>query len=171
MSKKFRPFLTSRPALQLIYRIIRLYSATFRLTIENEQAWMDYVKGGGKVLLCTWHQQFFAAIRHFKSYSVFKPSLMISKSFDGEIIAGVAVPKGARYFFINALTTISAVVFLYAPETKVAAIAILNLDEAGEIGAAAAMAVLIAAANTVATLGFMALGAWVGKRTQAWKKP
>jgi iron(III) transport system permease protein len=77
----------------------------------------------------------------------------------------------ARYFFINALTTISAVVFLYAPETKVASIAILNLDEAGEIGAAAAMAILIAAANTVATLLFMALGAWVGKRTQAWKKP
>ena len=77
----------------------------------------------------------------------------------------------ARYFFINAMTTISAVVFLYAPETKVASIAILNLDEAGEMGAAAAMAVLIAAANTVATLLFMALGAWVGQRTQAWKKP
>jgi iron(III) transport system permease protein len=53
----------------------------------------------------------------------------------------------ARYFFINAMTTISAVVFLYSPETKVASIAILNLDEAGEMGAAAAMAVLIAAAN------------------------
>ena len=52
----------------------------------------------------------------------------------------------ARYFFINAMTTISAVVFLYSPETKVASIAILNLDEAGETGAAAAMAVLIAAA-------------------------
>jgi iron(III) transport system permease protein len=57
----------------------------------------------------------------------------------------------ARYFFINAMTTISAVVFLYSPETKVASIAILNLDEAGEMGAAAAMAVLIAAASTVAT--------------------
>ena len=76
----------------------------------------------------------------------------------------------ARYFFINAMTTISAVVFLYAPETKVAAIAILNLDEAGEIGAAAAMAVLIAAANTVATLGFIALAAWIDRRTQAWKR-
>ena len=75
----------------------------------------------------------------------------------------------ARYFFINAMTTISAVVFLYSPETKVAAIAILNLDEAGEIGAAAAMAILIAAANTVATLLFMALGAWIDRRTQAWK--
>jgi iron(III) transport system permease protein len=77
----------------------------------------------------------------------------------------------ARYFFINAMTTISAVVFLYSPETKVASIAILNLDEAGEIGAAAACAILIAAANTVATILFMALGAWVDKRTQAWKLP
>ena len=40
----------------------------------------------------------------------------------------------ARYFFVNAMTTISAVVFLYSPETKLASIAILNLDEAGEIG-------------------------------------
>jgi len=76
----------------------------------------------------------------------------------------------ARYFFINAMTTISAVVFLYAPETKVASIAILNLDEAGEIGAAAAMAVLIAVANTVATFGFMALSWWIDRRTQAWKQ-
>ena len=77
----------------------------------------------------------------------------------------------ARYFFINAMTTISAVVFLYAPGTKVASIAILNLDEAGEIGAAAAMAMLIAAANAVATLLFMGLGWWVDRRTQAWKSP
>ena len=76
----------------------------------------------------------------------------------------------ARYFFINAMTTISAVVFLYSPETKVASIAILNLDEAGDTGAAAAMAVLIAAASTVATLLFMALSWFVQRRTQAWKQ-
>ncbi|WP_411879230.1 putative 2-aminoethylphosphonate ABC transporter permease subunit [Polaromonas sp. YR568] len=76
----------------------------------------------------------------------------------------------ARYFFINAMTTISAVVFLYSPETKVASIAILNLDEAGEIGAAAAMAVLIGLASTIATLLFMALAWWINRRTQAWKK-
>ena len=75
----------------------------------------------------------------------------------------------ARYFFINAMTTISAVVFLYSPETKVAAIAILNLDEAGEMGAAAAMAVLITATSSVAMLLFMALGWFVERRTQAWK--
>ena len=77
----------------------------------------------------------------------------------------------ARYFFINAMTTISAVVFLYSPGTKVASIAILNLDEAGEAGPAAACAVLITAGSTLVTLLFIALGWWVDKRTQAWRNP
>jgi iron(III) transport system permease protein len=76
-----------------------------------------------------------------------------------------------RYFFINAMTTISAVVFLYSPETKVASIAILNLDEAGDAGPAAACAVLIMAGSTVVTLLFALVGAWVGRRTQAWRQP
>jgi iron(III) transport system permease protein len=67
------------------------------------------------------------------------------------------------------MTTISAVVFLYSPETKVASIAILNLDEAGDIGAAAAMAVLIGLISTVATLLFALLSWFVDKRTQAWR--
>jgi iron(III) transport system permease protein len=77
----------------------------------------------------------------------------------------------SRYFFINAMTTISAVVFLYSPDTKVAAVAILNLDEAGESGAAAAMAVLIAATSTIVTLLYLALGKLVDRRTQAWRAP
>ena len=84
-------------------------------------------------------------------------------------ISSPALVDIARYFFINAMTTISAVVFLYSPETKVASIAILNLDEAGEIGAAAAMAVLIGAVSTVATLLFMGVSWWVNRRTQAWR--
>jgi iron(III) transport system permease protein len=76
-----------------------------------------------------------------------------------------------RYFFINAMTTISAVVFLYSPDTKVASIAILNLDEAGDAGAAAACAVLIMAASTVVSLLFAVVGHWVGRRTQAWRQP
>jgi iron(III) transport system permease protein len=75
----------------------------------------------------------------------------------------------ARYFFINAMTTISAVVFLYSPDTKVASIAILNLDEAGETGAAAAMAVLITAVSSAAMLVSLALAAGLRRRTQAWR--
>ena len=75
----------------------------------------------------------------------------------------------ARYFFVNAMTTISAVVFLYSPDTKVASIAILNLDEAGEAGASAACAVLITALSTVVTFAFIGVGAFVDRRTQAWR--
>ena len=77
----------------------------------------------------------------------------------------------SRYFFINAMTTISAVVFLYSPHTKVAAVAILNLDEAGDTGPAAAMAVLIAGTSAVVTLLYLMVGKWVDRRTQAWRAP
>jgi len=55
---------------------------------------MDYFGKGGRVILCAWHQQFFGAIRHFKNYRDFEPALMISKSADGEIIAGVSERSG-----------------------------------------------------------------------------
>lgn len=75
----------------------------------------------------------------------------------------------SRYFFINAMTTISAVVFLYSPETKLASVAILNLDESGEISAAAAMAVLIVGISVLITGLYALLSAWLGKTTQAWR--
>jgi len=77
----------------------------------------------------------------------------------------------SRYFFINAMTTISAVVFLYSPDTKLASVAILNLDEAGDTGPAAAMAVLIAGTSGVVTLLYLAAGRLVERRTQAWRAP
>jgi len=77
----------------------------------------------------------------------------------------------SRYFFVNAMTTISAVVFLYTPNSKLASVAILNLDDAGEIGPASAMAVLIVATSTVVSLLYMALSAWAQRRTQAWRAP
>ena len=94
------------------------------------------------------------------------------KAADGESELPICTPALidiARYFFINAMTTISAVVFLYSPETKVAAIAILNLDEAGEMGAAAACAVLITAASSLAMLAFSALAWVVERKNQAWR--
>jgi len=78
----------------LLYHLVRSYSWTFRFHIENENPWLDYLQDGGRVLLCGWHQQFFAAIHHFKTYSPYRPSLMISQSKDGDIIAGIAEKSG-----------------------------------------------------------------------------
>ncbi len=77
----------------------------------------------------------------------------------------------ARYLFVNAMVTISAVVFLYAPDTQLASLAILNLDDAGEIGPAAAMATLIVAASTTMCLVYALVTRILLTRTQAWRKP
>ncbi|MBI3002383.1 MAG: ABC transporter permease subunit [candidate division NC10 bacterium] len=55
----------------------------------------------------------------------------------------VAFVSSAIYFFMTSMVTISAVIFLYAPDTKTAAIAVLLLDDAGDTGQAAAMSTLI----------------------------
>lgn len=87
-------FLKSELFISFLYRLCRAYSWTFRLEVENEREWMNYLENGGYVLLCAWHQQFFSAIRHFQNYKVFSPSIMISQSSDGNIVAGVAERTG-----------------------------------------------------------------------------
>ena len=80
-----------------------------------------------------------------------------------------AVLDIGRYLFVNAMVTISAVVFLYAPDTQLASVAILNMDEAGEIGPAAAMATLIVASSTTMCLVYAVVTRVLLSRTQAWR--
>jgi len=87
-------FFTSDLFIYFLYRFCRAYSWTFRLKVENDKEWIDYLENDGSVLLCIWHQQFFSDIRHFQTYKVFNPSIMISQSIDGEIVAGVAERSG-----------------------------------------------------------------------------
>jgi lysophospholipid acyltransferase (LPLAT)-like uncharacterized protein len=91
---KIDRILASEAFIFFFYRLILFYSWTFRLKIENDKHWMDYIGNGGVVLLCTWHQQFFSAILPFKNYKTFNPSIMISQSKDGEIVAKMALRNG-----------------------------------------------------------------------------
>lgn len=74
------------------------------------------------------------------------------------------------YLFVNAMTTVSAVIFLYGPETKPASVAVVQMDEAGQSSAAAAMAVTILAATTLVKLTQVGAGGVVDRLTQAWRK-
>ncbi|WP_435433627.1 putative 2-aminoethylphosphonate ABC transporter permease subunit [Vibrio tapetis] len=76
----------------------------------------------------------------------------------------------AGYLFINALTTTSAVVFLYSTDTIPASVSVLNMDDAGQTGSAAAMAVMIMITAAGAKLTHMVVGGWLEARTQAWRK-
>ncbi|NDY72274.1 hypothetical protein DO021_00210 [Desulfobacter hydrogenophilus] len=94
MIKQLKFIIYTRPFICFIYYFVRLYSATFRLKVENEKSWQAMLNGNQPVILVTWHQQFFSAIRHFKKYARYHPGLMISRSRDGELISAVARRSG-----------------------------------------------------------------------------
>jgi iron(III) transport system permease protein len=73
------------------------------------------------------------------------------------------------YLFINAMTTVSAVVFLYSPDTTLASVAVLNMDDAGDAAPAAAMGMMIFYTN----VGMRAVHHFATRRlrerAQAWR--
>lgn len=76
----------------------------------------------------------------------------------------------AIYLFLNAMTTVSAVVFLYSPDTKLASVAVLNMDDAGETAGAAAMAMMIVYTSLAVRLGHSGLSWLLARRTERWRK-
>ena len=92
------------------------------------------------------------------------------------LFAGVTVPVClpaildiSIYIFVNAMTTVSAVVFLYSPDTTLASVAVLNMDDAGDIAPAAAMGMMIFYTNAFARIVHMALSRGILSRSQAWR--
>jgi iron(III) transport system permease protein len=81
-----------------------------------------------------------------------------------------AVLDVSIYLFVNAMTTVSAVIFLYSTETKPAAVTIVNMDEAGFTAAAAAMAICIVATSATVKIVHLMLTRRIERSTQAWRK-
>jgi iron(III) transport system permease protein len=82
-----------------------------------------------------------------------------------------AVLDIARYYFVVAMTTLSAVVFLYSPDTVLAAIAIMHMDEAGDVGPATALGCLIVGTSLAVCMLYGLLTRVLLGRTQAWREP
>ncbi len=73
------------------------------------------------------------------------------------------------YMFVNAMTTVSAVIFLFSADTKLASVTIINLDEYGFTASAAAMAMVIVATSGAVKLLQVILTRRVHRTTQAWR--
>lgn len=76
-----------------------------------------------------------------------------------------------RYLFVSAMTTVSAAIFLYSPDSVLAAVAVLNMDDAGNVGGAAAMSTLILLTSASVSLLLGALSRGLLRRSQAWRRP
>ena len=74
------------------------------------------------------------------------------------------------YLFVNAMTTVSAVIFLYSTDTKLAAVSIIHMDEAGFTAAAAAMAIIIVVTSAAVKITHVLLTRRFDRTTQAWRR-
>jgi iron(III) transport system permease protein len=74
------------------------------------------------------------------------------------------------YLFVNAMTTVSSVIFLYAPDTKLASVAALNIEEAGQTAAAAALCVVIVITSAAVKALHVLADRFLLGRLQAWRR-
>ncbi|MDH0337237.1 putative 2-aminoethylphosphonate ABC transporter permease subunit [Metapseudomonas otitidis] len=75
-----------------------------------------------------------------------------------------------RYLFVSAMTTVSAAIFLYSPDSVLAAVAVLNMDDAGNVGGAAAMSTLILLTSAAVSLLLAGASRGLLRRSQAWRQ-
>lgn len=80
-----------------------------------------------------------------------------------------AVLDISTYLFTTAMTTVSAVIFLYSTDTKLAAVAVLNMEGAGDIAPAAAMAMVIVLTSATVRLLHWALTRGLRSRVMSWR--
>jgi iron(III) transport system permease protein len=76
----------------------------------------------------------------------------------------------AIYLFVNAMTTVSSVIFLYSPDTKLASVAALNIEEAGTTAAAAALCLVIVVISATVKGLHLVADRFLFDRLQRWRR-
>lgn len=74
------------------------------------------------------------------------------------------------YYFVNSMVTISALVFLYTSNLNLLSIAVINLDDTGEIAKASAMSIVILLTNIVVKIIYQIILKILQKRKNKLKK-
>jgi iron(III) transport system permease protein len=79
-----------------------------------------------------------------------------------------AVLEIGYYFFVRSMTTLSAVIFLYSADIPLAAVAVANMDDAGDTAPALAMCVVIVATNLLVRMLYGACTTGLRRRARIW---
>ncbi|MCU6761415.1 Sulfate transport system permease protein CysW [uncultured Roseburia sp.] len=83
-------------------------------------------------------------------------------------ISAGAVWEMFIYYFMNGMITVSAVIFLYTPLTKIASVVILNVQGAGDDAEAAALCMVIFGINIIVRLVYELVNKKIRKKTEKW---
>lgn len=107
----------------------------------------------------------FEQISHSMSVPIYKTFFKITFP-----LSITAIMENFMYIFVNSMTTVSAVIFLYTSKTKLASIAVIHMEEGGSIASAAAMAVLIVLTNIIFRLIYEIISKKIRRVTDAWQR-
>jgi lysophospholipid acyltransferase (LPLAT)-like uncharacterized protein len=89
MIKHLSRFALKYGLLPFAYYLCRLYFSLIRIRIVNEAPVLNRLKSGQKVIGAIWHQRIMLALGYAKKFGAYRPSVMISQSRDGDMIADV----------------------------------------------------------------------------------
>jgi iron(III) transport system permease protein len=91
----------------------------------------------------------------------------------GRVTVPICLPSTldiAIYMFVNAMTTVSSVIFLYSPDTKLASVAAVNIEETGATAAAAALCIVIVATSAAVKALHIVAERLLLHKWQAWRR-
>ena len=106
----------------------------------------------------------FEAVSESLKVSVFRTFFKVTVPISSPVILEIF-----SYLFFASMASVSALIFLYTPSTRVAAIAVVNISDSGRIAGAAAMAMTIVGGSLLFKLIHTIASNLIQLRLQRWR--
>jgi len=89
MIKHLSRFALKYGLMPVAHYLVRAYLLLIKIKTVNEEIILRQLKSGQKVIAAIWHQRILVVMGYARKFSGYEPSVMISQSRDGEMIAKV----------------------------------------------------------------------------------
>jgi lysophospholipid acyltransferase (LPLAT)-like uncharacterized protein len=89
MIKYLSRFALKYGLMPIAHYLVRAYLLLIKIKTANEEMVLQHLKSGQKMIAALWHQRIFVVMGYARRFGEYRPSVMISRSRDGEMIAKV----------------------------------------------------------------------------------
>jgi len=89
MIKRLSHFALKYGFMPVAHYLVRVYLLLIKIKVINEEIGLQHLKSGQKMIAAIWHQRILVVMGYARRFGGYQPSVMISQSRDGEMIAKV----------------------------------------------------------------------------------
>jgi lysophospholipid acyltransferase (LPLAT)-like uncharacterized protein len=89
MIKYLSRFALKYGLMPIAHYLVHAYLLLIKIKTVNEELGLQHLKSGQKMIVAIWHQRILVVMGYARRFGEYKPSVMISQSRDGEMIAKV----------------------------------------------------------------------------------